>query len=194
VTELSSAPPKGRVELSVHAVSDISDRVCPVTGGIPFLREGLSRTDGVRLYDASGVESPLQTEALATWDPAGEQVRWLLVDLQVSRLRAGRTPFTLVYGPEVGSGEWGEPVDPEASAWPPEKIAASLYMVDQEGTRYEARFDPEGPVVETETAGPLRTVVRVHVWHADPQGKRLCRAILRLHYSASLSGNAVSQG
>ena len=59
-------------------------------------------------------------------------------------------------------------------------------MIDQNGNRYRADADDDETIIQTETAGPLRTVVRVHAWHKDKQGRRFCRAILRLHYYAGL--------
>ena len=94
--------------LTVDVASPISGGGCPVTGGIPFPRGGLSSTDGIQVHGPDGRQAPLQTEVLATWDPEGTQVRWLLVDFLVSRLQPGRTSFTLVHGPAVPRGDPGE--------------------------------------------------------------------------------------
>jgi len=137
------------------------------------------------LVSAEGKDLPLQTEILATWDPEGQWVRWLLVDSPV-RVREHRDlTLRLQYGPGVSGPHPGEPVDPEQSPWPPEEILRSLYMIDHRGREYSAALDDEA-MIEVETRGPLRTVVRAHVWHRDDAGDRLCRAILRLHYYAGL--------
>ena len=173
------------LELEVKAAGSMPGRAYPVTGGIPFPKGELSVLDGVRLHDASGREAPVQTEVLATWDPAGAQVKWLLVDFQAVP-ESPRTAWTLAYGPDIRPAPPGPPVDPGASAWPPERILESLYMTDQSGRLYRAAYEKKERTVETETAGPLRTVVRAQTWHADEKGDRLCRAILRLHYYAGL--------
>jgi len=177
--------PSRRLALTVQSRVALKGDPQPVTGGIPFPRGALSRSDQVRLLDAAGTELPLQTEVLATWDREGEQVRWLLLDLQPARLKSGQTHLTLVYGSQDRrSGE--DAVDPRESDWPPDEIIGGLYLIDQHGSKYRADVRDKETLVETETAGPLRTVVRVHVWHKDDQGQRLCRAILRLHYYAGL--------
>lgn len=189
----SSAWPQGaggqsetrRVALTVDAPVALDGDRQPVTGGIPFPCGALSPLDQVLLFDLDGNELPLQTEVLSTWDRAGDQVRWLLLDMQPSRLKCGKTRFDLVYGGE--NRRVGEPaVDPQKSAWPPPEIIRALYLIDQDGSKYTADLHDQETVVQIETAGPLRTVVRVHVWHKDGRGQRLCRAILRLHYYAEL--------
>ncbi|MBC8875576.1 MAG: hypothetical protein H8E44_39620 [Planctomycetes bacterium] len=175
-----------KLGLTVNSRVAISDRACPITGGIPFPRGGLSTEDRIRVFDSSDTELPVQTEVLATWDTDGRQVRWLLVDFQAAGLKLGRNQFQLRYGPGAPSGETVASVDPRESSWPPNKIIESLYMVDQDGRRYGAAVGDDETLIETETAGPLRTVVRVHLYHKDRDGKRLCRAILRLHYYAGI--------
>ncbi len=168
--------------LTVNVASPISEGGCPVTGGIPFPRGGLNSEDGIQVYGPDGREMPLQTEVLATWDQEGTEVRWLLVDFQASPPQPARTPFTLVYGPEVPRRGPEDHVDPATSPWPPETILRSLYMVDGNDKVYRPHLDDGDTRVETETSSPLRTVVRAHVWHVDGDGSRFCRAILRFHY------------
>jgi hypothetical protein len=175
----------GRLELIVHA-AEVSGDVYPVSGGIPFPRGELSSVAGIRLLNASGKQLPVQTQMLASWDAGGKQVRWLLLDFQPEGLAAGKNRFTLEYGPEVAVKRDRPAVNAERSSWPPEQIIGSLYMVDQDGKEYASIPDDEETRIELETSGPLRTVVRVHVWLQDRQGKRICRVILRLHYFAGL--------
>lgn len=161
------------------------DRISPVAGGVPFPRGELLATDGIRLLDGKGKDAPVQTEVLATWDEAGQEVKWLLVDF-LPRLDAQKTNWTLVYGPNVKKAEAKPAVDPARSPWPPELLANSLYLTDQDGKAYRARNEKTERSLEIETSGPLRTVVRVRTWHTDDGGNRSCRAILRLHYYAGL--------
>ena len=184
---LGAQPSAGkRLPLVVHASASVPGGPSPVSGGIPFPRGELAPTDNVRLFDDAGRELPLQTEVLATWDADRSSVQWLLLDFRVPDLQLGQTALTLVWGPDIGPAAEPLAVDPEQSPWSPEVVVRGLYMMDQTGKRYRAAWDTEGPHVEVETSGPLRTAVRVHVWHADEQGNRFCRAILRLHYYAGL--------
>jgi hypothetical protein len=145
------------------------------------------------LLDRHGNDVPVQSEVLATWEPARRSVRWLLVDFQVKDRPAGKVPFTLVYGPAVRAAAERPAAGPDRSVWPPKKVLSSLYMVDQHGHEYRAALDPE-PMIETEKAGPLRTAVRAHVWHVNARGEKLCRAIVRMHYFAGLDRVACPAG
>lgn len=176
----------GRLELTVNAAQALSGRLHPITGSVPFPRGELSSADGLRLLDSVGRERAVQTTVLATWDSEGKHARWLLLDFQAACLKPGKTRFTLVCGPEVATAKEAPAVDPQKSSWSPQRIIRSLYVVDQDGNEYRAVADNEETLVQTETSGPLRTVVRVHLWHVDEKGRRLCRAILRLHYFAGL--------
>lgn len=55
-----------RLDLTVHSPIAVDGSPATVTGGIPFLRGALFRSDRVRLLDAAGNELPEQTEVLAT--------------------------------------------------------------------------------------------------------------------------------
>ena len=179
-----SAGAPQEIPLSVHLAAAAGSQGVPVRGGIPFPRGALAAADSLRLLDLDGHSIPLQSEVLATWDAAGTSVRWLLLDFQLKDHPAGTAQLKLVCGPHV-PGQSQPAVDPNQSPWPPSKIVSALYVVDQQAREYRAALDRE-PIVETETAGPLRTAVRVHVWHVDAQGNKLCRAVLRLHYFAGL--------
>jgi hypothetical protein len=181
-----AAPGARRLPLTVHASASVSKRVSPITGGVPFPRGELAVNDRVWLFDQAGTELPLQAEILATWEVDRSSVQWLLLDFQLADLPQGQTTLTLAYGPGPKPSPQRPAVDPERSSFPPKRIIHGLYMLDQTGRRYRAVWDKQRPAVQVETAGPLRTVVRVHVWHADEQGNRFCRAILRLHYYAGL--------
>jgi len=175
-----------KLELTVNSIAAVSDRACPITGGIPFPRGGLSTEDRIRVFDSSDTELQVQTEVLATWDTERRQVRWLLVDFQAAGLKLGRNQLELRYESGTPPNETAASVDPRESSWPPEKIIESLYMVDQDGRHCSAALDDDETLIETETAGRLRTEVRAHLWHKDREGRRRCRAILRLHYYAGI--------
>ena len=184
-SELADARAVESLTLTVTAPAAMPDRISPVSGGIPFPRGSLLASDGIRLRDAAGREVPVQTEVLATWDEAGREIKWLLVDF-LPRLDAEKTNWTLEYGPGVEHAREAPAVDPAKSPWPPESLVDSLYITDQHGNTFRGRNEKAERSIEVETSGPLRTVVRVRTWHADEQGRRACRAILRLHYYAGL--------
>jgi len=119
--------PEDNVELTVHLAAPVRGRAVPVSGGIPFPRGALAPTDGVRLADSAGREVPVQTEVLATWEPARKSVRWLLLDFAVKGHPAGPATFTLRYGPGVKASRSAPPIEPRRSPWSPEKILAALY-------------------------------------------------------------------
>lgn len=170
------------LELSVNAVAPDANTMCPVSGGVPFPRGELAAGDGLRLLDAAGQPAPLQTQVLATWDPEGREVKWLLVDFQLPGGAPAQSHWRPEYGPDVPLPPSGPSINPETTAWPPSRILSGLSMTDQSGTV----FSPERTDAVVETAGPLRTVLRVQSWYADAGGDQLCRLILRLHYYAGL--------
>ena len=170
------------LELTAKAVVADPYSPCPVTGGVSFPRGALAADDGLRLRGQSGNELALQTRVLATWDPEGRQVKWLLVDFQLPGGAPAESRWRLEYGPDVPAAPGGPHVDTEASPWPPSRVLSGLAMTDQSGVV----FRPGQADAVTETNGRLRTVLRVQSWYRDGAGNQLCPVILRLHYYAGL--------
>ena len=62
-----------------------------------------------------------------------------------------------------------------------------LYMVDQEGGRYDSHSAAPPPQVDVEEEGPVRTAILVRGFHASQEGHRFCPYVLRLHFCAGRS-------
>lgn len=60
------------------------------------------------------------------------------------------------------------------------RTQGGLFVVDQDGTRYESRLDKSAYRAEIEEAGPLRLAVKCTGWHVAPSGARLCTYVLRI--------------
>jgi len=92
-----------RVRLSASGATGIEYDDEPVTFGVPFSEGDLSTDDERRVVTADGKPIPVQTEVLATWTPDGDDVKWLLVDAQLS-VDAGTEPdLFLEYGDGVAA-------------------------------------------------------------------------------------------
>ena len=108
----------------------------PVTFGVPFSDDTLERGQAVRLSDAAGRLLPVQTQCLATWNPDGRYVKWLLVDSQVDA--TGGTAPELFLGYPVD----GTPVEPAQCVAVDERDG--LVTVDTGALRLELRSAPKG--------------------------------------------------
>jgi len=96
------------MKLTVEEPSGVERRGWPVTSGVPLAQGALRDPAAAALFDASGREVPLQTEALAKW-PDGS-VRWLLLDFQVDLKPNEKKAFELRHGPAVTRAPVVKPV------------------------------------------------------------------------------------
>jgi hypothetical protein len=79
--EPAGAVRQASIPLTVRSSSGAApDAPFPVTSGIPFPEGALGSEVGLRLLDAVGRETPLQTSVLARWP--GDTVKWALIDFQ----------------------------------------------------------------------------------------------------------------
>lgn len=89
----------GEIPIEIDDAAGPGPDTWPVTTGVPFPRGALASADQIRLVDGAGAEIPIQKEVTATWDPAGTEVKWLLLDFQASALET----YRLQYGAGVSN-------------------------------------------------------------------------------------------
>jgi hypothetical protein len=89
--------PKRRGSVPISVQSAHGAQRLPVSLGVPFPRGALTDAGQVRLLDAKGGELPIQTSALARWDPAGS-ISWLRVHFQALKASATASRYVLEYG------------------------------------------------------------------------------------------------
>ena len=80
----------------------------PITFGVPFAEGALRAHDTIRVTDTTGRTIPIQTEGLTTWEKDGEQIKWLLADLQTDDRIDSDSELTIEY-----------PVESDKDAAPP---------------------------------------------------------------------------
>ena len=98
VVKAARAQRSGRVPITVAAtVADLP--AWPITFGAPFPRGAVDSEERVKLLDAAGNETPIQTRVACRWSKGGS-LRWLLIDFAppVGRREAR---YALVYGPDL---------------------------------------------------------------------------------------------
>lgn len=169
----------------------------PVTFGVPFPKETLAFTDGVRVVDESGQAVSGQFETMATWTSVKTHVRWLLVDT-FAQLDAGKTKrLFLESGPDI------ERV--KQSAFRIEKKDAAISvdtgkrkftfsrtggnfgvfkLRDGQGIDYG---DQDEWKVELERDGPVRAVIKIGGYYTAKNGKRIAQHITRVRLYANCS-------
>ena len=203
-----TVPPaeRDRVELRLDFPPELELDSWPVTFGVPFPRGALRDWRRTRVVDAAGQVVPSQRLRTATWAGPDGDVKWLLVDIDA---RKGARYF-LEFGQRVPAvppvaADWAKE-DAESitidtgplrvrvskrhshlieSAWLSGKqiLAARerMWMVDQQGTRYDTSDDPADYQVGIETSGPRRVVIKAEGWYRNAQGEGLCQYVTRLH-------------
>ena len=197
---------QGRLPLKIVSPDGAgSDRLFPVTAGVPFPKGVLGSEHHLRLVDAQGREVPLQTGTLARW-PDGS-VKWVLLDFQSA---AASGQFTLEYGNGIGrqnapsllqltsnereitvsTGPLRLSIDKRGNGLPASLSIGSrvviagahpgmLELTANDGTAYTSIGPPDEVIVEE--AGPLRATVRVSGGYRAADGRRMFSYSVRLH-------------
>ena len=86
-------------------------------------------------------------------------------------------------------GAWRD-ADGDARFSDGEKILAAhnrMWMLDQNGVRYETSDRPADYKLEVETRGPRRVVVKATGFYRDLKGRKLCEYVTRFHLYAGTS-------
>ncbi|HRU06388.1 MAG TPA: hypothetical protein P5137_11510, partial [Candidatus Brocadiia bacterium] len=181
----------------------------PVTFGVAFPRGALRSADSARIVTKVGQEVPCQVLRTATWLAPDGDVKWLLFDMtarkgeeyavefgsQVRRADAA-SPMKVTDAAgriEVSTGPLRVAFDKAqshllAGAWLDGKavLAAGqrMYMVDQNGARYETSDKPADYRVEVEASGLQAVIIKASGWYRDAAGKGLCQYVTRVHLYA----------
>jgi lysophospholipase L1-like esterase len=95
----STPTPSGNVALVVVNPHSANLQAVPITSGVPFPRDALTRVENVRLV-RDGVELPAQFRVAGKWQP-GESIRWLLVDFQTDIQAEAEQQYALEFGEDV---------------------------------------------------------------------------------------------
>jgi hypothetical protein len=129
--EATAQGPVVSVPLVLHSPGACPGRQ-PVTVGIPFPRGMLRGPSGARLLGPRGKLLPVQVQSLATWSDGS--VKWLLLDLVVGDLPAGRSEWVTEVGNVGDFHGTGERLRLDSPA------GKSEWLVE-EGLRVEERPD-----------------------------------------------------
>jgi len=141
----------------------------PVTFGVPFPPGVLKRSDGLRVVDEKGRRLPGQFEITATWRPAGDDIRWLLIDC-VADVRDGAAPPLFL---EFGSDVESPPEAPEGEFGPP---AGAFTLVAGNGKAYEARIEK----TTVEVPGAVRREVKSEGRYVAADGTSIAEFVTRV--------------
>lgn len=98
------------VFLIIEEPAGIDRREWPVTQGIPFPDQTLTRNTPVVILDPAGNPLPTQVDGLATWNADRRYVKWLLVDFPASLPAHSTGRFQLVHGAEIRPPSPAHPV------------------------------------------------------------------------------------
>ena len=190
----------------VNPAGDGADGEFPVTSGVPFPKGAIGSDRHIRLLNADGRETPLQTRTLAHW-PDGS-VKWVLLDFQCAQSE-GRQ-FNLEYGTavrrkdfpsllRVTPGERAIRISTGPLSFTVDErrlgVLAALSLDDRavisdakpgvleltgnDGTVYSSMATPDEVAVEQ--SGPLRATVRMKGHYRAADGRKLFAYTVRLH-------------
>ena len=169
---------------------------CPVTGGVPIAEGAAPEGTRFHLSEADGQRVPLQTEVLARWKDGS--ARWVLLDFQSA---SGTQEYTLAWdggAPDVvpempvqlaadGEGLAAGSVQvapvPDGLLRLSDRLDLVLTLTDGDGKGYRAR--PASTTVET--AGPMRSTLRLVGDFCGPDGGRFFQFQLRVSVYAGCS-------
>jgi hypothetical protein len=178
----------------------------PVTVGIPLPKGQLYDPADLALYNASNERVPLQSEVLACWSDGS--VQWLLLDFLADIAPRTTGAYTLRDGVEPASGMQGASIKVQASSTsvaidtgyglfhlnprvfsPFERIIIREHSVLDESGSSMVLLDTEGrahrPYIRNhtiETAGPLRTTLRMQGEFLEDTQEALAHFISRLSF------------
>ncbi|MBN1553767.1 MAG: ankyrin repeat domain-containing protein [Phycisphaerae bacterium] len=190
---------EGRIRITIPNNRGASGVSVPVTVGVPFPRGALDSPDHVRLVDATGKPTPVQTKVTARWSRFGS-VKWLQCDF-TARMNGKGREFFLQFGPDVKRRELPPMSVQPREGLPPLVDTGPLQFGDGiqydpgDGKGFRTVVTPaglEGGFVEhenggihvqprsvkwqVEDAGPRKVVLRREGWYVDAKTKRkFCR-------------------
>lgn len=171
----SSAPTAGgSVELTVANPFSADLRAVPVTSGVPFPRDALTRVENLRLVRDS-VDIPAQFRVAGKWQP-GESIRWLLVDFQTDIQADAKQQFALEFGEDVNSLPLGggisiirevdaHLIDTGAATF---RISTSRFTLFDEVTLSDGTILAAPPDLDPQTRGAVLRGVEPTVTRAIP--------------------------
>ncbi|CAH2031390.1 RIFT barrel domain-containing protein [Trichlorobacter ammonificans] len=194
-------------ELLVHTGFSSANRSEYVRIGIPCARGELPEPSGLAMVAPTGDERPVQAEALARWRDGS--VKWLLLDFLADASPGGSSSYRLVRttvppppppdSPRVTAGERTWLVTTGAATF---RIDAEVFrpfsgitaggveLLAAEGALCLLELHDSGPVVprvatiDLETAGPVRTTLRIKGTCSIASGSTDLHYTARLHFFA----------
>lgn len=208
-----------RIPLNVWRAEGAESDAWAITTGIPLDTGVINSADNARLLDATGNEVPAQFVVRSRWSKRGS-VRWLGIDFDARVRKAGaqyvletgksirRAPVPAPLTVEDAAGEFRVDTGPlqfvvkkqgfnlldsvvvDGRKIVQQESGDGLYVVDHEGSRYDAAFDKDVSV-QVEEQGPVKVVIRAEGWYVKPDAAKatqdwklptdkLCRHITRI--------------